>query len=66
MAGWSGAQMKKLLVEFICELKYSSLDNKVEVEMNKYPILMDIVIIFLRKYLTTYAVVNSYDFLQPV
>jgi hypothetical protein len=45
-------QMKKLVVEFFYLLAYSFFDDKIDAKLNKYPIVMTIFLLFLRKLLT--------------
>jgi hypothetical protein len=42
------AEMKKLVVEFFFTLAYASYEDKIEDKLRKYPIVMDILVIFLR------------------
>lgn len=53
--------MKKLVVEFFFTLAYASYDDKIEDKLRKYPIVMDILVMFLRCLLVKSNVKNALD-----
>ncbi len=53
--------MKKLIVEFFFTLTYASYDDKIEDKLRKYPIVMDILIIFFRCLLFKFKVKKADD-----
>lgn len=55
--------MKKLIVEFFFTLTYASYDDKIEDKLRKYPIVMDILVIFFRCLLFKFHVKNAEDWL---
>jgi hypothetical protein len=55
--------MKKIVVEFFYSLVYSSYDDKIEGKLCKYPIVMDILVIFLRCLLAHLKVKHADDYL---
>ena len=65
LAELSPQLLKKFMVEFLFELKYSAADNKIEEKMNKNPIVLDIFVLLFRKLLVTLNV-NAEDFNKTV
>jgi len=58
--------MKKLVVEFFYSLAYSDYDHKVEDKLCKFPIVMEILVLFVRRVLANLGLKNSDDCLFSV
>jgi hypothetical protein len=54
--------MKKLVVEFFYLLLYSFSNDKVGVKLKKYPIIMEVFILFIRKVLDHLRVKDALEF----
>jgi hypothetical protein len=59
ISNFSNSQMKKLVVEFFYSLAYSDYEDKVYSELCKYPIVLELLVLFMRKILVTSGVVNA-------
>jgi len=51
--------MKKFIVEFLYSLSYSDYENKVESKLGKFPIIMKILVLFMRTILTHLEIKNA-------
>ena len=50
------------MVEFIFEVSYCSQERKIEKKFNKYPTVVDILVLFLRKLLGKFGVQGTKDY----
>lgn len=55
----SSLQMKKLVVEFFYSLAYSDYEDKVDSKLCKYPIILEVLVLFMRKILATSGVKDA-------
>jgi hypothetical protein len=62
----SSNQMKKLMVEFIHVLSYSSEKNKVEIYLNKYPVIETVMLLLMRAILRDCKIPNADQYNKPV
>ena len=53
------------MVEFLFELNYSRAENKVDLKLNKNPIILDILVLLFRKLLVTLNV-EAENFDKPI
>lgn len=58
--------MKKLMVEFFYQIIYSTVENKVEERLKKNPIILEIMVFFMRKMLSSYNFDHSKSYKTPV
>ena len=65
LVGLSTKHMKKFMVEFLFELNYSRAENKVDLKLNKNPIILDIFVLLFRKLLVTLNV-EAENFDKPI
>lgn len=59
-------QMRKLMVEFFYQIIYSTVQNKVEERLKKNPIILEIMVFFMRKMLSSYNLDHSKSYKTPV
>ena len=55
--------MKRLIVDFFYSLAYSHSDKKVEEKLNKYPIILDILVLYIRRVLFNLGISNSDNYI---
>lgn len=53
------SQMKKLVVEFFYSLSYSEYEHKVDAKLIKFPIVMEILVLLLRRILVDIGFKNA-------
>jgi len=55
----SNSQMKKLVVEFFYSLAYSDYEGKVDSKLCKFPIVLEVLVLFMRKILANFGIENA-------
>jgi hypothetical protein len=55
--------MKKLMVEFFYSLAYSYSAKKVEEKINKYPIILEILVMYVRRVLDNLGISNADNYI---